>query len=139
MSFPKHNSTYPQSVPFSQHNSASLLSQPQRLKLPSNQPRPTQLPSQQVENTSNKMDKPAYNVEEVKYFPTYSILPINHVHLRSGKVLHKNSPPIIKEPPGQGEKHETSHSEKQNGKDYHNSNTTLSREVNGEENSNDLS
>ena len=62
------------------------------------------------------MDKPAYNVEEATYFPTYSILPINDVHLRSGKVLHKNYPPIIEEPTEQGEQPETSHSENQSQK-----------------------
>jgi len=56
------------------------------------------------------MDKPAYNVEEATYFPTYSIIPINDVHLRVGKVLHKNSPLIIEEPAEQGEQPETPHS-----------------------------
>jgi len=64
-------------------------------------------------NPSNKMDKPAYNVEEAAYFPTYSILPINDVHLRSGEVLKKDSPPIIEEPNEQGEQPKTSESEKQ--------------------------
>ena len=58
------------------------------------------------------MDKPAYNVEEATYFPKYYILPINNVHLRSGKVLKRDSPPIIEEPNDQGEQPETSNSEK---------------------------
>ena len=62
------------------------------------------------------MDKPAYNVKEATYFPTYSILPINDVHLRSRKVLHKNSPLIIEEPTEQGELPKTSHSENQSQK-----------------------
>ena len=49
------------------------------------------------------MDKPTYNVEEATYFSTYSILPIQDIHLRSGKVLHKDSPPIIEEKTEQGE------------------------------------
>lgn len=100
-------------MPFPQQNTTPLLIQPQQLQLPSNQPRPTQLPAQPVENPSNKMDRPTYNVEEATYFPTYSILPINDVHLRSGKVLHNNSPPIIEEPDEQGEQPQTSHSKNQ--------------------------
>lgn len=49
------------------------------------------------------MDKSAYTVEEATYFPTYSILPLNDVHLRSGKVLKKDSLPIVEEPIEQGE------------------------------------
>ena len=69
-----------------------MLTQPQQLQLPSNQPppRPTQFPAQPVANPSNKVDKPTYNVEEATYYPTYSTLPIQYVHLRFGKVLHKD-------------------------------------------------
>ena len=59
------------------------------------------------------MDKPAYNVEEATYFPTYSILPIQDVHLRSGKVLHKYYPPIIEEQTEQGEQTQKYHPENQ--------------------------
>ena len=70
-------------------------------------------------------------MEEVTYFPTYSILPIQDVHLRSRKVLHKDSPPIIEEQTKQGEKSEKSHLENQikKGKTNYDSNTTLLREV----------
>eukprot|EP00253_Pinus_taeda_P010783 PITA_10783 len=83
------------------------------IQLPSNQPRPTQLPAQPVANPNNKVDKSAYTVEEATYFPTYSILPLHDVHLRSGKVLKKDSPPIIEDPIEQGESPETSPSETQ--------------------------
>lgn len=59
-------------------------------------------------NPNNKVDKSAYTIEEATYFPTYSILPLNDVHLRSRKVLKKDPPPIIEERIGQGESPETS-------------------------------
>eukprot|EP00253_Pinus_taeda_P035473 PITA_35473 len=59
------------------------------------------------------MDKPAYTIEEAAYFPTYSIIPVNDVHLRSGKVLTKDSAPIIEKPIEQGEPPETSQSKTQ--------------------------
>lgn len=43
------------------------------------------------------MERPAYNVEEATYFPTYSILHVQDIHLRFGKLLHKDSPLIIEE------------------------------------------
>ena len=55
------------------------------------------------------MDKPTYNVEEATYFPTYSIIPVQDVHLRSGKVLHKYSSPIIEEQTKQWKQTENSH------------------------------
>ena len=64
-----------------------------------------------MENPNNKVDKSAYTVEEATCFPSYSILPLNDVHLRSGKVLKKDSPPIIEEPTKQGESPETSQTE----------------------------
>ena len=87
-----------------------MLTQPQQLQLPTNQPppRPTQLPAQPVSNPSNKLDRLAYHVEEATYYPTYSILPIQDVHLRSGKVLQKDSPPIIEEQIEQGEQSQQS-------------------------------
>lgn len=65
--------------------------------MPSNQPppRPTQLPVQLVANPSKRVDRSAYNVEETTLFPTYSNLPTHDIHLRSGKFLQKDSPPII--------------------------------------------
>ena len=59
------------------------------------------------------MDKLAYNVEEATYYPTYSIFPIQDVHLRSGKVLHKDSPSNIEEQTEQGEKTQKSQPENQ--------------------------
>jgi len=64
-------------------------------------------------NPNNKVDKSAYTVEEEACFPTYSILPLNDVHLRSRKVLKKDSPPIIEEPTEEGESPETSQTETQ--------------------------
>eukprot|EP00253_Pinus_taeda_P021145 PITA_21145 len=109
--FPQQNSAYPPSIPFQQQNPPPLLTQPQQLQLPSNQRRPTQLPAQPVANPNNKVDKSAYTVEEAAYFPTYSILPLNDVHLRSGKVLKKDSPPIVEEPTEQGESPKASQTE----------------------------
>lgn len=72
------------------------LTQPQQLQLPSNQtqPRPTQLPTQPVANLSNKVERPIYNTEEGT---SYSTLPIQNIHLRSGYFLQKDSPMIIEE------------------------------------------
>jgi hypothetical protein len=69
------------------------ITQPQQLQLPSNQPppRPTQFPSQPVANPNNKVERPAYNVEEGT-FPTYGIVYVQDIHLRSGKTLHKEPP-----------------------------------------------
>jgi hypothetical protein len=41
------------------------------------------------------VEKPMYNVEEG---PSYSILPLQNIHLRSGKVLPKDSPVITEKP-----------------------------------------
>lgn len=54
------------------------------------------------------MERLAYNVEETTLFPTYFILPIQDIHLRSGKVLQTNSPPIIEEQIEEGEQSEKS-------------------------------
>ena len=43
------------------------------------------------------MEKHVYNTEEGTIMPTYSILPIKDIHLRSRKVLQKDSPIIIEE------------------------------------------
>ena len=66
-------------------------------------------------NPNNKVDKSAYTIEEAACFPTYSILPLDDVHLRSGKVLNKDSP-IIEEPVEQGESSETTQTKVQNQK-----------------------
>ncbi|MDW3502827.1 hypothetical protein NQ272_27105, partial [Escherichia coli] len=65
---------------------------PPHLQLPSNPqpPRPTQIPAQPVPNSNNRAERPAYNVDEG---PSYPTLPLQNVNfLRSGKVLHKESP-----------------------------------------------
>ena len=91
-----------------------MLTQPQQLQLPTNQPppRPTQLPTHPVANLSKKVDRQAYHVEEATYYPTYSIIPVQDVHLRSGKVLQKYSPLIIEEEVEQGEQSQQSQPEK---------------------------
>jgi hypothetical protein len=43
------------------------------------------------------VEKPMYNIDEGMPFSTYSILPLQNIHLRSGKVLQKDSPVIIEE------------------------------------------
>ena len=103
-----------QPMPYPSQN-PPMLTQLQQLQLPTNQkpPRPTQLPAQLVANSRNKVDRPTYHVEEATYYPTYSILPVQDLHLRSGKVLQKNSPPIIEEQIEQGEQSEQSQPEKQ--------------------------
>jgi hypothetical protein len=50
-----------------------------------------------VENPNSKVEIPMYNFEEGTSFPTYSVLPIQNIHLRCGKVLQKNSLVIIEE------------------------------------------
>lgn len=52
-------------------------------------------------------------MEEEKYYPNYSILPIQDVHLSSGKVLQKYSSPIIEEQTEQGEPSQQSQLEQQ--------------------------
>jgi len=47
-------------------------------------------------------------MEETTLFLTYSILPIQDIHLRSGKVLQKDFPPIIEEQIEEGEQSEIS-------------------------------
>jgi hypothetical protein len=49
-----------------------------------------------VANPNNKVERPIYNVEEGT-FPTYSIVSVQDIHLRSGKTLHKESPILIEE------------------------------------------
>ena len=67
-------------------------------------------------NPNNKVDKSAYTMEEATCFPTYSILPLNDVHLRYGKVLKQDSPQIIEEPTEQGESFDTAQTKVQNQK-----------------------
>jgi len=52
-------------------------------------------------------------VEETTLFPTYSILPIQDIHLRSRKFLQKDSPPIIEEQIEEGEQSEKSNTKNQ--------------------------
>jgi len=59
------------------------------------------------------VERLAYNVEETTLFPTYSILPIQDIHLRLGKVLQKDSPPIIEELIEEGEQSENSNPKNQ--------------------------
>lgn len=114
-SFPQYQQFQQQQpMPYPTQN-PPILTQSQQLQLLTNQPspRPTQLPSHLVANPSNKVDRPAYHMEEATYCPTYSILHVQDVHLRFGKVLQKYSPPIIEEKIEQGEKSEQSQPEKQ--------------------------
>ena len=69
---------------------------PPQLQFPSNSqpPRPTQIPAQIVPNPNNRAERPAYNVEEGTSYPT---LPLQNINLRSGKVLHKDSPTTDKQ------------------------------------------
>jgi hypothetical protein len=84
----------PQNSYFQLSQPAPQLTQPQKLHLPSNRPppRPTQLPSQPISNPNNKVEKPMYNIDEG---PSYSVLLLQNIHLRSGKVLPKDSLVII--------------------------------------------
>jgi hypothetical protein len=43
------------------------------------------------------VEKPMYNIDEGTSFSTYSILPLQNIHLRSRKVLEKDSLVIIEE------------------------------------------
>jgi hypothetical protein len=43
------------------------------------------------------VEKPMDNIDEGASFSTYSILPLQNIHLRSEKVLQKDSPIIIEE------------------------------------------
>eukprot|EP00253_Pinus_taeda_P006588 PITA_06588 len=76
---------------------------PPQLQLPSNPqpPRPTQIPAQPVPNPNNRVERPTYNVDEE---PSYPTLPLQNINLRSGKVLHKESPVVEKQ--GENEENE---------------------------------
>eukprot|EP00253_Pinus_taeda_P003396 PITA_03396 len=54
------------------------------------QQKPNQLPSQSLPNPNNKNPQNAYIIEG-QQFPTYMIVPLNDVQLRSGRVLDKPS------------------------------------------------
>ena len=84
--YPQYLYSIPQPPQSTQH---------QQLQWPSNQPppKPTQLPSQPVENPNNKVEKQVYQTEETT-LPTYSISFVHDIHLRSGKILSKDSPLI---------------------------------------------
>eukprot|EP00253_Pinus_taeda_P030943 PITA_30943 len=95
---------YPhQSQPTQQALPAPPPINPPQLQLPSNpqSPRPTQIPAQPVPNPNNRAERPAYNVDEG---PSYPTLPLQNINLRSGKVLHKESPSVEKQ--GENEENE---------------------------------
>eukprot|EP00253_Pinus_taeda_P011392 PITA_11392 len=87
---------YPQQVVYQPQPTQKALPapppiNPPQLQFPANsQPsRPTQIPAQTVPNPNNRAERPAYNVEEGTSYPT---LPLQNINLRSGRVLHKDSP-----------------------------------------------
>jgi hypothetical protein len=87
--------TYPPQAPQQQIN------QPQQLQLPSpqNPPRPTQIPAQPILNPKNNKPVQAIYGTDLQTFPTYSIMlvPLQEIHLRSGKVLNPKSSVIVQE------------------------------------------
>lgn len=72
------------SLPFPQHQ---LPQQNSQLLLPFQQ-KTNQLPAQPLPNPNNKNPQNAYMVDG-QQFPTYIIVPLNDVQLRSGRVLEK--------------------------------------------------
>ena len=92
-----HNQQAPQlpnqnpqlSLPFSQQQQPSQQNPNSQLLLPFQQ-KTNQLPSQPLPNPNNKNPQNAYMVEG-QQFPTYMIVPLNDVQLRSGRVLDKPS------------------------------------------------
>ncbi len=92
---------YPQQVVYQPQPTQQALPapppiNPPKLQFPANsQPsRPTQIPAQTVPNPNNRAERPAYNVEEGTSYPT---LPLQNINLRSGRVLHKDSPITYKQ------------------------------------------
>jgi hypothetical protein len=100
--YPQYPSPIPQSYPPMQTQVS--LSQPTIPPLPQltanpNPPRPMQLPAQPIPNPNNLSNSPAFNVE-LPTFPTYLVtpVPLQDIHLRSGKVLKpKYSTVVIEE------------------------------------------
>eukprot|EP00253_Pinus_taeda_P006459 PITA_06459 len=79
---PQLSLPFPQQQPSQQKPNSQLL-------LPFQQ-KTNQLPSQPLPNPNNKNPQNAYMVKGKK-FPTYMIVPLNNVQLRSGRVLDKPS------------------------------------------------
>eukprot|EP00253_Pinus_taeda_P031731 PITA_31731 len=77
------------SLPFPQQQQPSQQNPNSQLLLPFQQ-KPNQLPSQPLPNPNNKNPQNAYTIEG-QQFPTYMIVPLNDVQLRSGRVLDKPS------------------------------------------------
>ena len=105
--YPQQQVVYPhQPQPTQQALPAPPPINPPQLQLPSNQqpPRPTQIPAQPVPNPNNKAERPAYNVDEG---PSYPTLPLQNVNLRSGRVLHKESPTTDKQEENEENENET--------------------------------
>ena len=76
------------SLPFPQQQPSQQNTNPQ-LMLPYQQ-KTNQLPAQPLPNPNNKNPQNTYMVEG-QQFPTYMIVPLNDVQLRSGRVLEKPS------------------------------------------------
>ena len=76
------------SLPFPQQQPSQQNTNPQ-LMLPYQQ-KTNQLPAQPLPNPNNKNPQNTYMVEG-KQFPTYMIVPVNDVQLRSGRVFEKPS------------------------------------------------
>ena len=92
---PMYPQQYPQSNPILPIT--PQIQQP--LPLPNApKPRPTQFPSQPIENPNNREGKLAYNMG-TQTLPTYVIttIPAQQVQLRSRKVLHQKPSVVIEE------------------------------------------
>jgi hypothetical protein len=77
------------SLPFPQQQQPPQQNQNSQLLLPFQQ-KSNQLPSQPLPNPNNKNPQNAYMMEG-QQFPTYMIVPLNDVQLRSGRILEKPS------------------------------------------------
>eukprot|EP00253_Pinus_taeda_P003708 PITA_03708 len=87
--FPPSFQQTPQlSLPFPQQQPPQQIPNPQ-LMLPFQQ-KTNQLPSQPLPNPNNKNPQNTYMIEG-QQFPTYMIVPLNDVQLRSGRVLERPS------------------------------------------------
>ena len=112
--YPQQQVVYPhQPQPTQQALHAPPPINPTQLQLPSNSqpPKTTQIPAQPVPNPNNRAERPAYNVDEGTSYPT---LPLQNINLRSGKVLHKESPTTDKQEENEENENETSIQRKQN-------------------------
>lgn len=112
--YPQQQVVYPhQPQPTQQALPAPPPINPPQLQLPSNPqpPRPTQIPAQPVPNPNNRAERPAYNVDEG---PSYPTLPLQNINLRSGKILHKESPVANKQEENEENENEIPIQRKQN-------------------------